>query len=83
MEILHEDSEYFRTVRPLRITPIVNLKYNRSQNGEFNKTTMIAHSPLIVLNDRPKLSPLKPYTGKRIKDAKAGPLIARLHLYHA
>ncbi|MBQ4839734.1 MULTISPECIES: DNA replication terminus site-binding protein [Pseudoalteromonas] len=77
------DSEYFRTIRPLRITPIVNLKYNRGQNGEFNKTTMIAHSPVIVLNDRPKLSPLKPYTGKRIRDARAGPVIARLHLYRA
>lgn len=75
------DTELFQVIRPLRVTPICNIKYNRYADGTHEKTTMIAHSPVLVFNDEPKLSTMKPYHGARLKKGDALPVIERLHLF--
>ncbi|TQF66187.1 DNA replication terminus site-binding protein [Pseudoalteromonas luteoviolacea] len=77
------DTELFQVIRPLRVTPINNIKFNRVADGTHRKTTMVAHSPILVFNDEPKISTMKPYHGARIKKREVEPIIERLHLYKA
>lgn len=75
------DATHFRIMRPLRVNPIINVKYDKEDDGIFKKTTMIAHSPLLLLNQEPKCFPLRPYQGASLKPAEDAPVIERWHLY--
>lgn len=75
------DVTHFRIVRPLRVNPIMNVKYEKDDDGAFKKTTMVAHSPLLCLNQMPKCFPLRNYHGESLKPAADEPVIERWHLY--
>lgn len=75
------DVSHFRVIRPLRVNPIINVKYAKDDEGAFKKTTMIAHSPLLILNQQPKCFPLRSYQGASLKPAADTPVIERWHLY--
>lgn len=76
------DTDHFRSIRPLRVNPILNIRYNRDDvTKQYEKTTLVAHSPLIILNQKPTMSYLKTYQGKSTKTRPVQPVIERLHLY--
>jgi DNA replication terminus site-binding protein len=79
------DTDFFKVKRPLRVVPIMNVKYlSEKVSGIQKKTTYIAHTPLLVINDLPKLSILKNYSGSTKKKLiQEHPVIERLHLYKA
>ena len=65
-----------RIVRPIRKTPIVNLLYE-----DDRKYSPIAHSPIIVLNDRGlKVNPMKNYIVGATGDDQTATIIPRWHL---
>lgn len=75
------DVTHFRIVRPLRVNPIMNVKYEKDDDGAFKKTTMVAHSPLLCVNQQPKCFPLRHYQGESVKSASDKPVIERWQLY--
>ncbi|MFT5715865.1 MAG: DNA replication terminus site-binding protein [Oleiphilaceae bacterium] len=74
------DTDYFKIKRPLRVVPIMNVKYT-DHDEQKKKTTYVAHSPLLILNDTPKVSTLRNYHGHSRKKIEDKPVIERLHLY--
>jgi DNA replication terminus site-binding protein len=74
------DTDYFKIKRPLRVVPIMNVTYI-NDDEEKKKTTYVAHSPLLILNNIPEISTLKDYQGPSRKIIEAKPVIERLHLY--
>ncbi len=71
------DAELFRIRRPLRITPMMNI---RDENKKSRQTTKIAHSPIWFINQDVTIGELGPYIGQAKADALA-PVVERLHLY--
>jgi hypothetical protein len=65
-----------RTIRPLRKAPIMNIYYHGGKKG-----TIIAHSPLFVLNEEVKVNSFRPYTGNAKDKNIREPIIPRWHLY--
>ena len=74
------DTDYFKIKRPLRVVPIMNVTYN-NDDQEKKKTTYVAHSPLLIINNNPKVSSLKDYHGFSRKKNEENPVNDRLHLF--
>lgn len=71
------DAEMFRTIRPLRVTPMMNI---RDEDTARKQTTKIAHSPIWFINQDVTIGELNTYMGQAKADA-AAPVVERLHLY--
>lgn len=74
--------------RPIRVAPAMNLRYIKDATSYFSDkkapVDMIAHSPLWVFNETPKIHPLKDYTTDhyQLPEPPTEPLvIKRLDLY--
>lgn len=71
------ESTLLRIERPLKKAPIVNV---RLLNG--TKTTIIAHSPVLIFNGEGLIKPLADYEGRSTSGGNdKAPIIPRLHLY--
>lgn len=71
------ESTMLRVERPLRKTPILNIRYL-----DGKKTTVIAHSPLWIFNGVEHIKPFGNYRGSSSVPAKnKKPILPRLHLY--
>ncbi|OUX87121.1 MAG: hypothetical protein CBB95_09845 [Alteromonas sp. TMED35] len=71
-------SALLRQERPIRKTPIANVYFHRRR-----KTTFVAHSPILVLDDNVELGGFRMYQGDSSgkRSAKKEPVVPRLHLY--
>jgi DNA replication terminus site-binding protein len=73
---LPEDA-LLRIERPLRKVPIANVFLE-----EGTKTTLVAHSPILIMNDTFKVKGFRPYKGNaKGEEAPREPIIPRWHLY--
>lgn len=81
------DKSRFIIRRPLRCTPMMNLRYETPKLGLMvahkNPNNLVAHSPLLLLNHHPDVGGLKSYV-KPMVETELNPLeavIPRLYLY--
>lgn len=78
----NSDAKMFVSRRPIRITPSLNLTM---REGDTKATTVVAHSPLWVLNQTPVIGELRNFDAtsskRHINERKEQLLIPRLHLY--
>lgn len=78
----YNTAEFFRMVRPVRVAPHMNVRYRRESDAKSHATTSyVAHSPLLVINNVPKVNPLQCYAGPSRGGQNNAPVIERLHLY--
>lgn len=75
------DTNEFKTVRPIRITPVANITY--IEDDVKRATSMIAHSPILILNQTPKLGQLVDYPNRksREQEPRYKEVVKRIHLY--
>jgi DNA replication terminus site-binding protein len=80
----NNDASVFISRRPIRITPAMNLNVTMN-NGKTKATTVVAHSPLWVINQAPSIRGLKTFDAngpkRKINERNEELLIPRLHLY--
>lgn len=72
-----------RQERPIRRTPVANLYYHKGRGKKGNqKASQIAHSPILILNDREvKVNPMRPYSVPAKDPSTKTPIVPRWHLY--
>jgi hypothetical protein len=71
------ENALLRTERPLRKVPIANVFLSSG-----SKTTLVAHSPILVINHTFDVKGFKPYKGNaKGEDESREPIIPRWHLY--
>ena len=76
----NNDASFFVSRRPIRITPAMNINMNNSK-----ATTVVAHSPLWIINQTPSIRGLKTFDTnapkRKINERDEQLLLPRLHLY--
>ena len=83
----YSDKAEFVIRRPQRITPMMNVRYYSPKTAILPNHKMpaniVAHSPLFVFNQSPKINDLKTYVrpDNEITLDDTAPVIQRLHLY--
>lgn len=91
-QIAQSKSARFYIKRPLRVAPTYNVKYAKNSESmlvdiEGGETVAIknaiAHSPIWIFNNQPKLHELETYRESERKRSRSSklPIIERLHLY--
>ena len=71
------ESALLRVERPIRKVPIANIYTTNS-----TKTTLVAHSPIILFDDDVSIGPFRQYTGSAAGEVETKePIIPRWHLY--
>ena len=91
-QVAHSKSARFYIKRPLRVAPTYNVKYEKHaesllvdiEGGEpVAIKNAIAHSPIWIFNNLPKIHELETYrkTERKRRSSFTLPIIERLHLY--